>query len=211
MSVYMTEEEQLQAIKTFWSRYGSWITTALIIILVVILGFKYWYWHQSKLSTQASNTYEQLMIAFAHHDDKQATAYANQLIKKFDHTIYADAARLALAKLNVKTNHFEKANRLLKQVTTNSSLISFRQIAAIRSARLYIAQKEYDNAFAELNVVKDEAYLSMVNELKGDIYVAKRQFKLANLAYQNAVKLSKARQIANTYLEMKANEVASLI
>lgn len=48
MSVYMTEEEQLAAIKNWWNKYSNVITVILSLVLLVTAGFKYWNWHQEK-------------------------------------------------------------------------------------------------------------------------------------------------------------------
>lgn len=210
MSVYMTEEEQIEAIKKWWKRYSTLITIVFSLILLSISGYKYWNWHQSKIGTQASNTYERLMVAFSNQDNKSVRAYANQLITEYGNTTYAHAARLTLAKLYVSHDRFDKALENLQFVSNNSPLKVLRQVAKIRIARLMAAQKEYDKALSELNAVEDVAYMPLVNELKGDIFAATGKYQQAVVSYKEAMTAVRTQGMGNLYLEMKSNELAAL-
>lgn len=210
MSVYMTEEEQLDAIKKWWQRYSTLISVVLSLLLLSFSGYKYWYWHQDKVSTQASNTYEHLMVAFSNKDNKSVKSYANQLINEYGETVYAHAARLTLAKLYVGRNHFDKARETLRYVADNSPMKALRQVARIRIARLLTAEKSYENALSELTAVDDAAYMPVVNELKGDIFVATGKYQQASIAYKEAINAVHTQGMGNLYLEMKTNELAAL-
>src|SRR5674476_375388 len=109
MSVYMTEQEQLEAIKKWWQRYSNVITIVASVILLMVAGYKYWNWHQEKINQEASNSYEHLMFSFSNQDNKGVRAHANQLLNEYGQTVYADAARLTLAKLFVAQAKLEKA------------------------------------------------------------------------------------------------------
>lgn len=210
MSVYMTEEEQLEAIKKWWARYSTLITVVLSLVLLGISGYKYWQWHQVKVNTQASNTYEHLMVAFSNHDNKAVKSYANQLVNEYGQTVYAHAARLTMAKLYVSQDHYDKALETLKVVANNSPLKALKQVARIRIARLLAAEKSFDDALTELTSVDDVAYLPVVNELKGDIFVATGQYKQAIVSYKEAITAVRTQGMGNLYLEMKTNELAAL-
>jgi predicted negative regulator of RcsB-dependent stress response len=210
MSVYMTEDEQLEAIKKWWQKNSTLITVILSVTLLVISGYKYWSWHQYKVSKQASNTYEQMMVAFSNQDNKRVRAYANQLITEYGQTVYADAARLALAKLYVGYEKYAKARETLEQVANNSKILPLKQIAKIRIARLFAAERVYDKALAELAQIDDKAYLPVINELKGDIYAATGKYQEAIVSYKEASEQVRTSGMANPFLEMKTNELAAL-
>lgn len=210
MSVYMTEEEQLEAIKKWWNKYSNVITVILSLVLLAVAGFKYWNWHQSKISMQASNAYEHLMVAFSNQDNKGVRSYANQLMNEYSDTVYADAARLALAKLFVTREKYEKARENLEYVAKNSKMTALKQVAKIRIARLFAAEKAYDKALAELTTVDDIAYMPVVNELKGDIYAATGKYQQAIVSYKEAITEVRTNGMGNLFLEMKTNELAAL-
>jgi predicted negative regulator of RcsB-dependent stress response len=210
MSVYMTEEEQLAAIKKWWNKYSNTLTVILSLLLLIAAGFRYWTWHQEKITAQASSAYEQLMVAFSNQDDKKIQSFANQLINDYGQTVYADAARLALAKLQASKEHYEKAQKTLEYVVTRSKMPALKEIARLRIARLLAAKKAYDKALNELSIVEDVAYKPVVNELKGDIYAATGQYQQAMKAYKEAITGVRTNGMGNLFLEMKTNEIAAL-
>ncbi|HVT62738.1 MAG TPA: tetratricopeptide repeat protein, partial [Legionellaceae bacterium] len=93
-SVYMTETEQIEILKKWWKKYNQIVLITISIALLVISGLRYWHWHREKISEQASNAYEHLMVAFSNQDDKSVRSYAHQLMTHYAGTVYADTARL---------------------------------------------------------------------------------------------------------------------
>jgi predicted negative regulator of RcsB-dependent stress response len=209
MSVYMTEEEQLAVIKRWWQRYSTTITVVLSLILLAISGVKYWHWHEEKLKTQASVAFEQMMQAVSNQDNKSIRAYANQIIQDYPQSVYSDAAYLTLSKVYVAKVNYKKAETVLQTIVNTGNVPVFKQIAKIRLARLLANEKSFQQALAVLSVVDDEAYMPVVEELKGDVYAAKGQFQKAVVAYRAAMSSVKHRGMGNLYLEMKTNELAA--
>lgn len=210
MSVYMTETEQLQLIKKWWQRYGSIITVLFSVILLTISGFKYWHWHQDKMNEQASNAYEHLMLAFSSQDKKGVRSYANELVTEYGNTVYADSARLTLAKLYVAREQYDLARDELLYVAAHSKMKVLVDVARIRLARLMAAEKKYDKALGELAKVDDVVYLPVVNELKGDIYSERGQYQEAVSFYRKAIDEVQKNGMGNLFLEMKSNELATM-
>jgi predicted negative regulator of RcsB-dependent stress response len=122
MSVYMTEAEQLAAIKKWWQRYSNIITVVLSLVLLAASGYKYWTWHQEKVTQQASGAYEHLMLALSNQDNKGIRAYANQLLNDYGQTVYADAAHMMLAKLYAGRGKYAQALKELDYVATHSKM-----------------------------------------------------------------------------------------
>jgi predicted negative regulator of RcsB-dependent stress response len=210
MSVYMTEAEQLEAIKNWWKRYSNVITVALSILLLAISAYKYWNWHEAKIAQQASNTYEHLMVAFSNQDNKGVRGYATQLLTDYNQTVYADAARLTLAKLYASREKYAKAEEELAYVAAHSKMDALQQIAKIRLARLLAAEKSYTKALDELSKVNSSVYMPVVNELKGDIYAATGHYQQAVKSYKKAISEVQMNGMGNLFLEMKTNELASM-
>lgn len=210
MSVYMTEAEQLEAIKKWWKRHNNIITIVLSVILLAISGYKYWNWHQEKVNQQASNAYEHMMLSFSNQDNKGVRAYANQLLSDYGDTVYSDAARLTLAKLYVLREKYPRAQQELEYVAAHSKMPVLQQVAQIRLARLLTAEKSYDKALDELAKVADTTYMPVVNELRGDIYAAKGQYQEAVLSYRKAITEAQKHGMGNLFLEMKTNELAAM-
>lgn len=210
MSVYMTEDEQIELIKSWWKRYNGIITVLLSLVLLVIAGFKYWHWHQDKVTEQASNAYEHLMLAFSNQDKKSVRSYANQLVTDYSDTVYADAARLTLAKMDVANEKYKRARETLEYVATHSKMKVLVDVARIRLSRLLVEEKSYDAALSELAKVNDTAYFPVVNELRGDIYSATGRYDQAVAFYHKAIDEVQKNGMGNLFLEMKSNELLAL-
>lgn len=208
MTVYMTEAEQLEAIKKWWLRHQNLIIACLAVVVVLVCGYRYWNWHTEKTTLQASSAYENMMSAMSKHDDKSTQSFANQLIKDNDKTVYAAVAHLTLAKIFVTQNDIQKAEQELSYVAEHSAIDPLRQLALIRLARSWYSQKLYSKALASLSTINGTAYYgSVVDELKGDIYAAQKEYTKAVASYQAALNTLHTTGLANQYLEMK-NEAA---
>lgn len=210
MSNYMTEEEQIESIKKWWKKHGNLITVVVSVVLLCIAGYRYWNWQQDKIRFQASMAYEQMIVAYANQDKKSVKAYANQLTSNYNKTIYADAAHLLKAKLFVEANKLKDAIDELNTVISSTNMPPIKQIAKLRLARILAASNNYDQALDELSKVDDQAYLSIIYELKGDVYTATGKLQDAAESYRMAMNASKTTGMGNAFLEMKSNEIASM-
>lgn len=210
MSVYMTETEQLEAIKKWWKRYNNVIIVSLSVILFLMSGYKYWNWHREKINQQASMAYEHLMLAFSNQDNRGVRAFANQLITDYSQTVYADAAHLTLAKLYVAREKYSAAKKELHAVLEHSKMDVLQELAKIRLARLLATEKSYDLALNELNKIDSTAYLPLVNELRGDILEAKGLHQEAVASYREALSQVQKKGMGNLFLEMKTTELLAL-
>lgn len=206
-SVYMTEVEQIEMIKTWWKRYHRVVIISLSVILFLISGARYWQWHQQKRTEDASNAYEHLMVAFSSKDSESVQAYAQQLVTHYSGTVYADTARLLQAKLAVSEDDLAQAKTKLKEVATWSKFAILADVARIRLARILLHEKDYNAALQQLDAVKNTHYVALQSELRGDIYYAQGKFQQAKQAYRVAETDIEKSGINNLFLEMKQQNV----
>ena len=210
MSIYMTEAEQLEVIKNKWLKVQRPVTIVLTIFLFVFSAYQYWTYHVSKVNQQASNIYEQLIVASSNQDNKALRAYANTLINDYNGTIYADVARLTLAKYFVARQQFAQARAELDLVVSHGKMPAMREVARLRVARILFAQKAYQEALDNLKNISLTTYMPLVNELKGDIRAAMGQYHEAVSLYKEAASEGQQRGVGNPYLNMKTNELVLL-
>lgn len=210
MSTYMTEEEQIEQIKRWWNKHGNTISTIILVAVVCFAGFRYWQWHKQKVALQASILYEQMLIAYTNQDNTAIASRANKLVQNHRGTVYADAAHLTLAKIAAEKKAYDKAAIHLKDVINSDTNSALTQVAKLRLARVLLAKKQYQPALTAINDVSNNSYLSLVNELRGDIYTAMGDFDKAKLAYKEALSSTRKQKMGNLFLEMKSNDVARL-
>lgn len=214
MTLYMTEQEQFEAIKSWFKRYFKIIFTIVFALLAAFSIHKYMVWHQDKMMQQASASYEQLMLSLSNNDSKAVKAYLKDLTNNHAATVYATVAKLILAKLAVNHGDYNKAIRVLDEVIEQHGMrfkqSALRQVAIIRKARLLIAQKKYKYALSSLKKISDKAYIPVINELKGDIYAASGENKRALAFYGKALNQTAQKGVSNPFLDMKTAQLAAI-
>jgi len=207
MNVYLNEHEQWNALKKWWEKYNAIVIIIFSLVLLSCSAYKYWQWHQQSQLQLASNTYERMMLASANHQSEQIKEIANSLVKDYPNSIYADAARLSLAKIAVSTKDYTEAESQLKWVAENSPINEMADVAKIRLARLWVAHQKYTDALSILKGMKSPAYLPLVDELRGDIYTGMNKFDKAVTFYRKALSEVQNYGVGNLFLEMKSNEM----
>lgn len=209
MTVYMSEQEQVEMIKSWWKKYGNIIIVVISLLLLIISGVRYWNWHKINIEQQASTIYEKMMFAYANNDYKQVRSNSRRLIDDFKSTIYADVASLTMAKMAVDREKYNFAKKSLEFVTANSKSSVLISIARVRISRLLMKEGKYQEALSEIGKVTDKSLLSIVNELRGDIALAQNKKDDAMEYYKKAMMEVEKVDDANVYLEIKSNRLVS--
>ena len=210
MSVYMTEEEQIEALKKWWKKYSNTIIITFSLILLVLAGYKYWNWNRENTQLLASNTYEHMMFSFSNQESDKVKSYANKLIDDYSGTIYADVAHLTLAKQFIDKGEVTQGKEELQHVINQGNTKAIKQIASIRLARVLLSEKKYNQALKQLEDVKYESFQPMISELRGDIYAATGKYPQAYTAYKEAIAAAQSQGIGNLFLELKTSELAAV-
>jgi predicted negative regulator of RcsB-dependent stress response len=187
VNVYANEQEQLEALKAWWKRNGKLVISTIIIAVVVSFSWRYFQEHHIRKLTEASVLYERMLISMANHDDNGFKQVVSDLEKNYNNTVYAGLAGLFSAKKAADEGKLDVAQQELEQVIKKGYAKSIRQMARLRSARIFITQKQPQKASELLEKVDDPAYLSAINLVKGDAYVALNQMDQARQSYQSAL------------------------
>lgn len=207
MTVYMSEQEQVEMLKSWWKKYGNIVTILISLTLLSIAGFRYWNWHKNSIDQQASAIYERMMVSYANNDYKQVKSNAQRLIDDFKSTIYADVANLTVAKVAVNREKYKTAKKSLSAVIDNSKSPVIVDIARVRMTRLLINEKNYQEAKIEIGKVKDKSLQSIVDEIEGDIALAQNNKNDAIRHYKAAIAEVEKIGGGNIFLEMKSNSL----
>ncbi len=204
---YNTEEQQIKALKDWWSENG---TSIIVGIVIGVGGFWGYNWWQDKtVATQeaASNSYQSLVDIDAKENSEQFVTAANTIKEEYADTGYAILAALHLAKQHVDNGEFAKAQEQLEWTVKQTQGQKLQPLMKIRLARVLNAQQKFDEALAQLNSIQDEAYAGVKQQVLGDTYLLKGDQDRARLAYETA-KQSTESYSAKNELEMKVNDLA---
>ena len=213
----LSDEEQLDQIKSFAKKYGSAMISGILIALIAFFGWEYW---QKKNLTEAQNQtakVQKLMDeakAVSGQPNALATVSeaADKIVKDDADSVQAIQTQFILAKLAYDKQDYAAAEKALKKVE-NSKVkdAGLLQIVKIRLADSQLAQKKYDEALKTLSKVTEPAFKATAEELRGDIFVAKKDTASARKAYQSAWDNLLERKQERQLLQIKLESVGVLV
>ncbi|MDM1757757.1 MULTISPECIES: tetratricopeptide repeat protein [Acinetobacter] len=213
----MTDEEQLDSLKSFFKKYGSAMVSGVLIALIAFFGWQYWQKNNlAKAQNQTAKVQQLFDQAHAANGDAKATAAlttaADKLVKEDPDSIQAIQTQFTMAKLAYDQADYAKAERELKKVE-NSKIDDkgILQAVKIRLADAQFAQKKYDEALKTLSAVNEPTFKSTAEEMKGDVYVAKNDIENAKKSYQAAWDALLERKQERQILQIKLESVGVLV
>ena len=203
MSDHLSEEEQLERLKSWWRRNGASLLTGLALAVAGLVG---WRWHDQSTTEarqSASDVYESFLAA----EGDARTAFAEQLDESVAGSAYQAFTLLHRAREAVEADRIEAASAYLQRVIDADSPSSLQDLARIRLARLHQQGGDGEAALAVLAGVRGSGYRGLAQELKGDIHVARGEPDLAHEAYRSA-RQEMGDDRERPILEIKINDTA---
>ncbi len=192
MAELRTEEEQIQAIKDWWKRNGTSLLIGVGAALAIVFGWQGWQNHQAQERAAAGNQFANLVEAFSNQDDENRSAtvafIAETLRDKYSDSAYAVYGNLILARQQLTDGDVDGAVATLEWSRDKAAEHpALSVIVDTRLARAKYAGGNYDDALAVLDSIKDAgSFTGIVEELRGDILLAKGDSDGARTAYLRA-------------------------
>lgn len=184
----LQEQEQLDALKSFWKSYGNLITWALIAALAAYAGLNGWNWWQRSQATQAAAMFDELERAAQAGDAQRAGTIFGDLKERYPRTVYAEQGGLAAARVQFDAGQADAAKASLGWVADNASEEEYKTVARLRLAGLLLQAKDYDAALKQLDAAKAPTFAALVADRRGDVLLAQGKADEARVAYQTAWK-----------------------
>ncbi|TYL47307.1 YfgM family protein [Marinomonas sp. IMCC 4694] len=190
MSELKTEEEQIEAFKTWWKKNGIMLILAIAVAGGGYFGWQAWKTSQANYTSEASALYQNLIQAAVdlskEENQKTVTFIANQLTEDYSDTGYAMFSQLFLARVDAEQGNYNDAISALDSVIAKTEDASFVAIANLRVARLLIQQEDFTAAMARIEAVSENEFLAQKQELMGDILLSQGDRDGARVAYEKA-------------------------
>lgn len=208
MEIYETEEQQVDAIKSYWKKNGNAIIAGVVIGLGGFIGFNYYKDAQLEQELAVSDAY-QTLVESAEANPDGIIASGEKFIAENKDSSYATLTALTLAKKAASHKDWPKVETFLNTAIETSKDVGIKAIATIRLARVQIQLDKVDAALVTLSATLPESFKSSVEEIKGDAYLLQDKADLARKSYQEAITATVGN--ANPLLQMKLDDLAESI
>ena len=203
MAYDLEEQEQIDAIKAWWTDYGKLVMLGLTACLLTIAGFQGWRYYKAQQIERAATLYVQLEQAEQAGQHKTVREIAARIIDKHASTQYAGMAALSAAKAGVLTGELEDARKNLQWASDKAREEEMRDVARLRLAYVLLDEKKYDEALKLLAAKSTEAYAPLYADLRGDVLAAQGKLAEARSAYQAALEKVDAANRYRGVIELK--------
>ena len=197
MAAYdLEEQERIDALKDWWAKWGIWVYVGIGAFLIGVLSVQGWRYYQKSQGEQAELLFKSVkqtaQEAAASKESKKLSEAASAIAEKFPSAFYSSEAQLMAAKASFDAGEFATAKKHLQWVVDKGPAVH-SGVARIRLASVLLEDKQFEEALKVLDQVKDEAFLSMASDLRGDVLSAQGRRDEARAAYQIAVEKASDR------------------
>jgi len=205
---YLTDDEQLEAVKRAFTEYAPWILGGVVLGVGGWYGLQHYRSHKNEVALRAADQFSQMTAALQMNDPKKSLQIADGLIKDFPNSPYADQAQLTVARIDVESGKSADAVAPLTQVMNNSKDTELQQIARLRLARVLIDQGKPDDAIKLLAAGTPGSFAGRYHEVRGDALHSKKDIPGAIAEYNAALGASDGGAEA-AMLQLKLADLAS--
>lgn len=189
MSRYDTEQEQLDAIKAWWNKNGTFLLSGVLVIAIAVAGWRYWQAYQYGQAATASAMFEVLEISQQNGQFGEVAREARKLMQEQPASPYAGSAALMLAQFHWEKAEHNEAAEAFNWILQADQTAEMKLAATMRLARLNIELKQFDQA---------QANLEQLTKL------AQAEQQKANVSYISAMLAFAQNDKVKAYSEFKA-------
>lgn len=193
-----SDEERAEELKAWWRENGVSVIAGIAIAVGGVIGWQQWQQYQTRQAESASALFQQAQSA-----ESDKVAALKKVSEEYDSTVYSALAALSAADASSQEDAGQAITSL--KVAMDGKDPNVATIAKLRLARVYIAEGKLSEAESLLDTKLAVAYTSLVEELKGDLYVAKKDLDKARAAYDKAILSAGGNPVQ--YLQMKRDNL----
>lgn len=187
MSVYQTEDEQVEALKKWWKENGKSVIGGIVLGAAIIGGWQGWQGWQRSAGEAGSMMYDTLRQAVRSGQIDEAIEQGKRLIGEYGSSAYASFAGLDLARLAYQKGEKSAARGHLEWVADSAPDPTLREVARLRLARLLMDMGETDALAALLDQAPLQAFAGEFDVLRGDLARVQGDRAAARQAYLDAL------------------------
>ncbi len=203
MSRYSLEEqEQLASLKAFWSKYGNFILTVLILVFGAFALNNGWKWWQGRQANESVVVYERLDAAIKQGDLELMGQIQNTLTENHGGSPYAQRGALLVAKAYFDKGQLNEAKSALQWAVDEAKLDEYSATARLMLSAVLIEQSEFDAAKETLSKVPT-GFEGMFHDRLGDLALVQKDVAAARKEYELALSTIQADSPWKQVIERK--------
>lgn len=206
MDEYLSEKEQIEQIRQWWSDYGWYVLGGAALALLGLFGWQRYQDSVAATAEAAATLYVQLEAAVQDDDLREAESALAALRAEHNDSPYTDNAALLLARMMLASEP-DQAIDELRTVMEAASSPETAMIARLRLARVLAWRERYAEALELLAVDDPGPFAARLSEIRGDVLLASGDGNEALSAYTAALVSAGSDTIDRNFLQMK---IASL-
>ncbi|MCZ8015540.1 MAG: tetratricopeptide repeat protein [Limnobacter sp.] len=203
MSRYSLEEqEQLASLKAFWSKYGNFILTVLILVFGAFALNNGWKWWQGRQANESVVVYERLDAAIKQGDLELMGQIQNTLTEDHAGSPYAQRGALLAAKAYFDKGQMNEAKSALQWAVDEAKLDEYSATARLMLSAILIEQSEFDAAKETLSKVPT-GFEGLFHDRLGDLALVQKDVAAARKEYELALSTIQADSPWKQVIERK--------
>jgi len=194
------EQERIAELKAWWEDNRWFVFGAIVAAVLAFVGFRGWqYWTASQADDAAA-----MYVAATKAAAPERAAAVDALVAKHPGSYYASEGQLVVAKERFDAADLAGAEKRLEWVMERG-VEEHRGIARMRLAAVMLEQKKYADALKVLDGNKDEAFVALAADVRGDIMLAQGRLDEARAAYKMASEKADPRNPVKMIADTKLN------
>lgn len=209
MDEYLSEKEQLERLRQWWSENGWYLIGGVAIGALALFGWNQYTGYQERRSEEAAALYLNLQQAVAEDRAAEAEQLLERLRADYGGNAYTDQAGLMMARMHMTATAPDRAAAELRYVMENSDDPDLALVARLRLARVLAYREQYQDALALLEVSNVGHFAGAYREVAGDIHYALGDYAAARAAYLQALSGPGADALDRNLVQMKLNQLDS--
>jgi predicted negative regulator of RcsB-dependent stress response len=201
----LEEQEQLDQLKHFWTRYGNLITWLLIVAFGAVAAWNGWQYWQHKQAIGASVLFDEIERAVADKDPVRTERAFSDIKGQYGGTVFAQQGALLAARGLTDAAKPEQAKVALEWAAGQKSDEGLQAVARLRLAGLALDMNAPADAQKWLDGITLAEFASLVADRMGDVQLAQGQRDLAKASYLKAYQGMDEKTEYRRLVEVKLN------
>ncbi len=204
MAYNFEEQDQIDQIKAFWSKNGTFILTVITVVALSVAGYRLWGWYQQNQAAKAAVAFSVLKTAVKDKDNARIRGASQTLLDEHGGSLLAPLGALVAAKAYFEAGELDDAAQSLQWVVDNAPDTEFAPIARLRLAGVLLDQKQAEKGLTLLDPATfPESFKAQAHDRRGDLLVALSRNDEAVKEYESALSSAASSRGAGASIQLK--------